>query len=149
MSACSKCGLDERGVRGNCLPCKRLLAKARYAANRERLKEEQRKYNNSDRGRTVRAAQQRRLTSQIKFKYHISLFGLTVEDYARLLHGQDFKCACCGDVLQMGKHTHVDHCHTTGRVRSLLCHYCNTSLGLMRDDLKRITALLHYLEKYK
>jgi hypothetical protein len=43
----------------------------------------------------------------------------------------------------------VDHCHTTGKVRGLLCHGCNAALGFMRDDHTRTSAATEYLLKLK
>ena len=58
------------------------------------------------------------------------LYGMTVEDYARLHKWQGGVCAICGE-KQTGtrKKLHVDHCHTTGQVRGLLCHGCNIGVG--------------------
>jgi hypothetical protein len=39
---------------------------------------------------------------------------------------------------------HVDHNHTTGEVRGLLCTQCNTALGLLKDSEERILCLLSY-----
>ena len=50
-------------------------------------------------------------------------------------------CAIC--VLPLTKH-HIDHCHTTGKVRGLLCHRCNTRLGGL-DDKQWRDAALRYL----
>lgn len=54
-------------------------------------------------------------------------YGLSPEDFSRILEDQDYQCKCCGKVFN--KIPHIDHCHTTGRVRGLLCSSCNTSLG--------------------
>ena len=40
---------------------------------------------------------------------------------------------------------HVDHCHTTGKVRAMLCNHCNKSLGALEEDPQRIAGLLNYL----
>ena len=42
---------------------------------------------------------------------------------------------------------HVDHCHTTGRVRKLLCGNCNTLIGLSGEDPKVLRAAADYLEE--
>jgi hypothetical protein len=39
----------------------------------------------------------------------------------------------------------VDHDHVTGAVRGLLCSECNTSLGLLREDLATLDSLKAYL----
>lgn len=61
---------------------------------------------------------------------------------------QGGKCANPGCVTPLGPGTatHVDHCHVTGKVRALLCHGCNTSLGLLREDPARIRGLALYAE---
>lgn len=59
-------------------------------------------------------------------------------------------CQACGEIENL----HVDHDHTCcpgfgscGQcVRGLLCHWCNTALGLMKDDPARIQNLITYLE---
>lgn len=74
-------------------------------------------------------------------------YGMTLEDYNMLLASQAGSCAACGaDVTDGGRNAHVDHDHTTGRVRGILCHSCNVSLGLLNDDPVRVRALLVYVE---
>jgi hypothetical protein len=53
-------------------------------------------------------------------------------------------CAICGTERHLG----VDHCHVTMRVRGLLCRHCNLALGYLRDDPRRVTAALTYLQTH-
>jgi hypothetical protein len=80
-----------------------------------------------------------RRTSHLKAKYGISL-----EDYEALLEGQDGMCAICSE--EGTRQLSVDHCHTTGRIRGLLCDNCNHALGKFRDNPVRIRRALEYLE---
>lgn len=59
-------------------------------------------------------------------------YGLTPEQYAELLKAQDGKCAICG--ITPERKLCVDHCHTTNRVRGLLCDHCNRGIGAFRDN---------------
>ena len=61
-------------------------------------------------------------TANLKFRY-----GISVGEYDGLFQLQNGKCAVCG---KEGKLL-VDHDHTTGRVRGLLCHECNIVLGFL------------------
>jgi Recombination endonuclease VII len=62
-----------------------------------------------------------------------SKYGIDLAEYQRLLEMQDGGCAICG--RKPGKTPlHVDHNHTTGIVRGLLCHQCNWYLGTVDKD---------------
>lgn len=76
-------------------------------------------------------------------------YGITRADYDRMAKAQNGRCAICGDKEPGGKFTLwlVDHCHTTKRVRGLLCHRCNMGLGYFKDDPERLRAALAYLAK--
>lgn len=76
------------------------------------------------------------------------LYGLSQERYEALLAAQDGRCAICRTDDWPGKdhRPHVDHCHETGRVRGLLCDFCNRGLGLFGDDPARLRAAADYLE---
>ena len=78
-------------------------------------------------------------------------FGLKPEDYDAMLEAQKGVCAICGreeTATWRGKTRElcVDHCHTTGRVRGLLCNRCNHSIGGLGDNAEGVRRALAYLE---
>lgn len=79
--------------------------------------------------------------------HRLRQYGITAEDYDALRVAQDDTCAICGrpDPLSKSGVWHVDHCHSTGRVRGLLCTKCNTGLGLFEDDAARLASAIKYL----
>lgn len=80
-------------------------------------------------------------------------FGLTIGEYQQIVEEQDGLCAVCRQPETAdGRHGEtkelaVDHDHETGEIRGLLCHRCNTALGLVNDDTKILRAMASYLEK--
>lgn len=77
-------------------------------------------------------------------------YNLTLGDYAHMLQSQDFVCAACKTNNPGGKGTFVvDHCHTSGAVRGLLCNKCNLVLGTVKDSSAHLHHLAHYLEVSK
>lgn len=77
-------------------------------------------------------------------------YGISHDDYLLMLEQQYYKCACCGkDNKDAGvKGLVVDHNHTTGAIRELLCTQCNTALGLLKEDEIIIDSLLNYVRKH-
>jgi hypothetical protein len=74
--------------------------------------------------------------------YHLKhRYGITVEDYERMLAEQGGLCALC----QERNAEHVDHDHLTGRVRGLLCFCCNQGLGNFRDRADVLLLAVEYL----
>lgn len=75
-------------------------------------------------------------------------YNLTLETYDALLNKQGGVCAICSTDDPRGQSKagrfYVDHNHKTGEVRGLLCHDCNTALGLFKDN----PNLLYLANKY-
>lgn len=77
--------------------------------------------------------------------YHLKRrYGITQEDFNKILEQQQGACAIC-DTGAGEKPWHVDHDHSTGRVRGILCHSCNTGLGNFKDDPEVLRKALEYL----
>lgn len=76
-------------------------------------------------------------------------YGITLEKYNEILDAQNGVCASCS-LKPIGKRStlNVDHDHNTGKIRALLCHSCNTALGLLRDDAQTVEKLLEYIKHY-
>lgn len=77
-----------------------------------------------------------------------STYGITINDYNRMLEEQDFECKICGKKHQEepAQHRlHIDHNHITGKVRGLLCKRCNTAIGAFDDNVPRLYNAIHYL----
>jgi hypothetical protein len=72
------------------------------------------------------------------------VYGLTIEDYDRMLVQQGHVCKICK--RNPDNKLHIDHCHATKKVRGLLCRKCNTGLGNFDDDPERLREGAAYLE---
>lgn len=118
-----------------CKPCSSALSAASEA-----------KHWTTPEGRTF--ARQRNRARKLK------TFGLTLADYQQLLEDQHGVCAICNQpetaapAMKYDDTTRplaIDHDHTTGKVRGLLCHRCNVVLGLADDDPDRLETAARYL----
>jgi hypothetical protein len=78
-------------------------------------------------------------------------FGISHAEYATLYSKQNGKCAICKkSETQMRngriKSLAVDHCHSTGRIRGLLCAACNQAIGKFGDDITTLENAISYLK---
>lgn len=98
------------------------------------------------------------LKTQPHYTYRVSIkgcrerrlarYGLTVEDYEKLLKAQGGVCAICGRPPKKQRLA-VDHDHLTKRVRGLLCAFCNGRiLGRLERSKTDPRKIVVYLEKY-
>ncbi len=71
--------------------------------------------------------------------------GISRADQEALFASQNAQCAICDKEITFVK-SHLDHCHTTGKVRGFLCQWCNYILGNAKDDLKILQRAIEYLE---
>ncbi|TXH11923.1 MAG: hypothetical protein E6R03_13885 [Hyphomicrobiaceae bacterium] len=76
-------------------------------------------------------------------------FGLSPAQFRAMWDDQAGECAICDDALVLGsKHGYaVDHDHTTGKVRGLLCHRCNFAVGHLRDNPLLCESAASYLRE--
>ena len=76
-------------------------------------------------------------------------YGISVSDHSEMFEKQNGLCAICekeGD--GRWKKLCVDHCHSTGTVRELLCRNCNMVLGQIHDNPRLLEKMVLYLEKH-
>lgn len=78
-------------------------------------------------------------------------YKLTLEDYSKLSENQNHLCAICGssETGYQIKFMYIDHNHSTGKVRGLLCNKCNFGLGNFKDNISILQSAIKYLEKYE
>lgn len=87
-----------------------------------------------------------------KFK---QLFGITLADYEAMMVAQACVCAICekpetrvDNRTKAPTRLAVDHCHSTGKVRGLLCSMCNKGIGHLKDDIQLLRNAIPYLERH-
>jgi len=106
-----------------------------YQKNREKMRQYSKEYwadpNNKLKNRESKLRQQ---------------YGITMEAYKVLNEVQKGLCAICGKPDY--KSLAVDHDHKTGKVRGLLCHKCNTAIGMFDDDTNILLKAVDYLEEH-
>ena len=121
------------GPRAECKDCCGKRSKRWYEANTARHKKLVMAW--ADKNRDLVKSRRRR--GHLK-----KMYGITPEDYDRIFLEQEGRCGICGTDLDLV----VDHDHTTGRVRGLLCRRCNRTLGQFEDDRELVRRALEWLE---
>ena len=146
-----------RALRPACKACMAAKARADRAsitgservAYRQTMNERRARYVSDPAAKQLVVAAQRRA-------HYKRFYGLTPEDADSLARQCNNQCNICGlklasptaDVPRTQKLC-VDHCHSEGHVRGLLCEACNKGLGMMRDDPARLRSAAAYLERTK
>ncbi len=125
-----------------CKECILKRCKAVYSENKEAIKAQRKQYrdNNPEKMRDAR----------YKADFNISL-----AEYNEMVAQQSNKCAICeqyettfnrvGSVMKLA----VDHNHTTGVVRGLLCKRCNITIGTVEEDTELLNKMVNYINKFK
>ena len=151
---CTNCGKDKysdefhkdskkaNGLTSWCKECRNETRKSRYwkdpIGQRERVK----KYRES-----LTQEQRYKANRNTKLK---QAYGLTHEQVEEMKRLQNYKCYVCSkqESEAGSKGLVVDHNHTTGQVRKLLCNRCNTALGLLNEDVGIFTSLIEYVKEH-
>lgn len=156
-NTCINCGkrVDNRTQR--CMPCYLIYKDSTKDKRKERKLATQRAWYTRNKEKVCRKSAEKskslsprqRMSSTIKYKYGISL-----DEYDSLMKGADYKCQICGEGnidinTPYYKKLVIDHCHTTDRVRGVLCPGCNKGLGHFKDDENLISNALKYLQNGK
>ena len=116
------------GVQYHCRTCRKLMDSRpeKRAKDRERYHQKKDSYLN---------------------RYYKRTYTISLGQYNELLALQNSCCDICKQPCSTGKRLAVDHCHTTNKVRGLLCSRCNQALGVLKDDINILKEAIKYLEK--
>jgi hypothetical protein len=84
-------------------------------------------------------------------RYLKRIYGISFREYLNLYSKNEGCCHICGsEGFKINPNAKaqlcIDHCHTTGVVRGLLCHNCNRALGLFKDNVTVMKSAINYLE---
>ena len=119
--------------------------KQHYDANKDRILGYKKKYREKNKERLNEIARIKRAANRHNNYQHLKEFNLTKEQYLEMLEKQNHGCAICGG-KDINRKLAVDHCHTTGVIRGLLCSACNTSLGKFKDSVELLQKAIQYLK---
>jgi Recombination endonuclease VII len=120
----------------HCIECRRAYCADYGTANRDQRNARLKAW----RIRNPKAASNNDKRARLKQKY-----GLSIKDVEVLREKQNGKCAICE---RSTSRLFVDHCHTKGHVRSLLCQTCNTFLGWYEKKADTILRFQNYIARH-
>lgn len=75
-------------------------------------------------------------------------YGIEYSHVESLIKSQSNRCAICSNIFKELSEMHIDHCHKSGNVRGLLCHNCNSGIGMLKDSADIIFSAYEYLIKW-
>lgn len=121
-----------------------------YKRNREKHLAYCRQIYLRDRKKRVETARRRRADGTERRLRLLREWGLSLEEIIKRLRKQRHKCPICRRRIRNEKQSFkVDHDHTTGKIRGLLCRECNLGLGMFKDNIQRLERAKKYLRKSK
>lgn len=156
---CSRCGEVKEttefhkarkaadGFQGFCKVCAKVAYDKWREDNRDAVNDRMRKVR-SEWTEEQRARHNAVVREYNREKNRFKKYGITKEDYLRMVDEQDGRCAICQKPYDWEQSAlYIDHCHTTDKVRGLLCRSCNKGLGHFFDDVASLGRAIEYLKK--
>ena len=132
----------------NCKKCTSEKERKRRANFSEERKEKEKQKDRNRRHRRIDG------NFPISWKYNLKKYGLSPEEYDKIFITQNGKCAICNKeetiITKYGykARMHVDHNHSTGKIRELLCSACNHAIGLFKENVEVMKSAIEYLIKH-
>ena len=133
MKKCTKCGKTKPktefnkdshtpdGVRRYCREC-------------QKEENKKRRYKNPD---------------EWKNYHYFAKYGISLDEYNEMFTLQNGCCYICGiHSSKLNRNLAVDHCHTTGKVRKLLCTNCNSGIGKLQENIELLQKAISYLKEH-
>ncbi len=80
------------------------------------------------------------------------VFGVTFDEVLLKLEKQNGVCAICSKVLDSltrGTKPHLDHDHSNGMIRDVLCSRCNNVLGYVGENIELLMKFVSYIQRHK
>lgn len=149
---CRICGEEKRKERFDSMSKEKLSE--HYKHCNERKKEAYSKNRESILEKRKEIYKDSKYKDKYAFKSLNRRYGITEQKYLEMFTKQSGLCAICKkseiDSFKKDgpiKRLSVDHDHTTGKVRGLLCGQCNHGLGNFKDNIELIEKAKLYLEK--
>lgn len=138
-------------------PCKFGHVSPRYAANHTCLEcslTNSRNYDAVNLELRRQRRHQRKLSNPNYYRsQHLKRkYGLSAADFDSLFESQKGMCWICEVAMTRGNtptSACVDHCHSSGAIRSLLCRLCNAGLGHFKDSEANLTKAITYLRRHQ
>lgn len=122
-----------------------MLSQKKYKKS-EKGRITQKRYNNSETKRIANRRWWENNPEKARSNHLKTAYGVSIEEYNKLLKKQNNKCAICGiDVAYLNENMSVDHDHNTNKIRALLCRKCNAGLGFFNDDISKLQKAIDYL----
>lgn len=116
-----------------CRACSRASARTRYCPERQAQKN--RNFRNSN--------------PYYRLEDHLNrAYGIQLDEYQNLVKKQGGVCRICHNKCNVHKRLSVDHDHSTGLVRGLLCNECNAGLGRFKDNPGWLRNAADYIETF-
>lgn len=149
MKTCAKCQITKEdsdftirnykdgriGLRSKCKPCSQ--------TERDEWRAKSSKDNDRNKAYNKEHAEEIRGKKLVKNYWPNLTWQEALAEWSSLYQKQGGKCAFGHVVAKL----HVDHCHTTGKIRGLLCYNCNNGLGRLKDDIMVLEMAIVYLKK--
>lgn len=134
MSACKDCNnKKQREFRKNNPELQKEIDRKAYQRQKAHRVEYARKYRKNNPEKTM--------DTNLKSKY-----GITRNEYLKILESQDFKCAICGKPQsEHSRNFALDHNHKSGKIRGIVCDGCNYGIGFLENHFEKY---FKYLKKY-
>jgi hypothetical protein len=127
--------------------------KENYLKNKEKILQQGKDYYNNNKEKyRLKHKKWNEANPNKRREYQLAKYGLTLQDYEKMFEQQKGLCYTChnpetkmsnGKVIKLS----VDHNHTTGKVRKLLCYSCNLTIGKIQENIETLKNFIKYLEE--